>query len=466
MINRVLIRIKVIQLLYSYLLIEKHFMLESQPTPPTTEKRFAYALYLDLLVLMVKIAGNIEQRGGFRPLFATRFISSVNADDTIKALMTKYRVEPFPYQALVGPLSEKIKESAIYRNYVKKVRSDNDSETVWQEIFNIIISPDPDLGAVASTLPNFSLRAVDRVRNMMADTFENFYSSAGNLSDALKQLRISLSKARDLYFILLLLPVELTRLEDRLLDENRHKYITTEQDINPDMRFVDNQLSAHIDANPDVREFVEKTKFSWFNADSHTLHQLLKAIKESDIYADYMQFPATDLATDCEFWRNGFKHIIFDNADFLETLEDKSVFWNDDLEIIGTFLLKTLRRFEEGNPDNAVLPMYKDDEDARFGEELYSDVIKNKDIYRSMIDQALDHTVWERERLAFMDVVVVMTAIAEIIDFPKIPLTVSLNEYIEIAKSYSTPRSGQFVNGLLASVIDNLHAEGRLAKSF
>lgn len=149
MINRVLIRIKVIQLLYSYLLIEKHFMLESQPTPPTTEKRFAYALYLDLLVLMVKIAGNIEQRGGFRPLFATRFISSVNADDTIKALMTKYRVEPFPYQALVGPLSEKIKESAIYRNYIKKVRSDNDSETVWQEIFNIIISPDPDLGAVA-----------------------------------------------------------------------------------------------------------------------------------------------------------------------------------------------------------------------------------------------------------------------------------------------------------------------------
>lgn len=465
MINRVLIRIKVIQLLYSYLLVEKHFMLESQPVPPTTEKRFAYSLYLDLLVLMVKISRHLELRKGYLPLETTRFISRVSTDDIIKNLLMKYNVEPFPYQDLVAPLSETIKESAIFKNFIKtRGEERHEAEPIWEQIFNVILYPSPLLNEAIATRPTFSMRGVDRVRKMMNETFSNFYTSGNGLGDALNELDKSLAAAHSLYKMLLLLPVELTRMESQMLDENRHKYITTEQDLNPDLRFVENQLVERIASNEKIQEFEKSNKFSWFNDDQHLLRHLLKVIKESDIYLDYMDFPVTDLSTDCEFWRNVFKHIIFNDEEFLETLEDKSVFWNDDLEIIGTFVLKTIRRFEEGDPADAVLGMFKDREDEEFGGRLYRYVVTDKDIYKGMIDRALDHKSWASERLAFMDVVIVMTALAEMLNFPKIPLTVSLNEYIEIAKSYSTPKSGPFVNGLLATIIKQLRDSGELLK--
>ena len=125
--------------------------------------------------------------------------------------------------------------------------------------------------------------------------------------------------------------------------------------------------------------------------------------------------------------------------------------------------LKTLKRFEnKDSVSTAVMPMYKDGsfgKDSKFGAELFSYVVKNKEIYRHYIQQALAQDKWDAERLAFMDVVITMTALAEIINYPEIPLSVTINEYIEIAKSYSSAKSGQFVNGLLASIIKNLREE-------
>ena len=177
-----------------------------------------------------------------------------------------------------------------------------------------------------------------------------------------------------------------------------------------------------------------------------------------------MDFPATDLHEDTEFWRNVCKQIILHDEDFLEALEEESVFWNDDLEIIGTFVLKTMKRFEEDDTRGAVLPMYKDEEDARFGSHLFADVVRNKDLYRRYIDDFINTEHWDTDRLAVMDVIITMTALAEIMNFPKIPLVVSINEYIELAKSYSTSKSGAFVNGLLSSIIGRLREEGRIQK--
>lgn len=468
MINRILIRIKVVQMLYSYLLLEKTFRLESQPTPPTKEKRFAYALYLDMLVLVVRIAESVEKRGGEKPLYDNRFIRSLVSDDKLRPLILRYGSEPFPYQSAVAPLAEKIKESGVYKNFLKKDRNTLGAEiTIWRDFFNVIISRDPQLNALFAEAQNYSLRGVDRMRELMDATFTNFLTSQDNVHDALKELRKSLDKARELYFRLLTLPVELTRMREREIDEAQNKFIRSEEDMNPNMRFVENQLVELIAAEPTVNEYVAEKKLAWFPEDDILLRSLLRKIKQSDVYADYMEFPVTDLHLDCEFWRNTFKYIILNDPDFLEALEDKSVFWNDDLEIIGTFVLKTFKRFDENaqGGDRAVMDMYKDEEDARFGAELFGAVVSNKDQYRQLIDSQVNVSSWDTDRLAFMDVVIMETALAEIMNFPKIPTNVSINEYIEMARAYSTPKSAQFVHGVLGGVVERLQQEGKLLKA-
>ncbi|MDE6794391.1 MAG: transcription antitermination protein NusB [Muribaculaceae bacterium] len=465
MINRVLIRIKVIQLLYSYLLIENHFMLESQPSAPTKEKRFAYSLYLDMLILMVKISERIEKRGGYRPLDDTRFIKKILADDTIKALLKKYQVQPFPLEGVVDSLAEVVKESGLFKTFVKNLNTETpEDDQIWEKIMNLIILPDPALNRAISKRENFTLRGVERMKGMLEVTFSNFYASRDNLDDALNTLNLSMKKARDLYFRLLILPQELVRLRESQIEDNRNKYIPTAEDLNPNMRFVDNAFVKVVEQDEDVEKYCEENKISWLPAHKELLESLLKTIMASDLYAEYMDFPATDLHTDTEFWRNVYKQIILHDEDFLEALETESVFWNDDLEIIGTFVLKTMKRFEEDSAHSPVLPMYKDEEDARFGKQLFTDVVRNKDVYRRYIDDFINVEHWDTDRLAVMDVVITMAALSEIINFPKIPLVVSINEYIELAKSYSTSKSGSFVNGLLSSIVTRLKEQGKINK--
>lgn len=329
----------------------------------------------------------------------------------------------------------------------------------------------PELNALISQRENYSLKGVDRMRSMIDETFTNFLASAEHLPDALNVLKRSLDKARELYFRLLLLPIAITELREREIEEARFKYLKNEEDINPNLRFVENEFVRALAANEDIREYQEKFKIFWLSDDLPIVRSLLKRIMDSEIYHDYMDFPATDFHTDCDLWRNILKHIVFVDSDFLEFMEDKSVFWNDDLDFIGTFVIKTIRRFDSMNfngvvEENPVLPMFKDDEDAAFGAELFTDVIRNKDYYRDLINNILDHSNWEMDRMAYMDIVIIMTALAEILNFPKIPINVSLNEYIEIAKYYSTPRSGQFINGLLGDIIVKLQDEGKLNKRF
>lgn len=466
MINRVLIRIKVIQILYSFLLVEKQFTLESCPTAPTKEKRFAYSLYLDMLVLMLRIADSIAKRGGERPLEETRFIKRIMADDTVKSLMARYRMEPFPFEGVVDMLSTSVKDSAIYKNFLKR-RGDSSlllDETIWSNIFNQIIIVNPEVNEIISRRENHTLKGVDRTREMLDTTFRNFMASQDNGADALTALRQSLEKARELYFRMLYLPVELTYMQERALDEKRYKYLVTNQDLNPNMKFVENALVKEIENCEAISGYIEKSKLYWRQSEPVMMDNLLKAILESDIYREYMETPQQGIREDSDFWRNVMKKIVFTNEHFLEAMEDESVFWNDDLEIVGTFVLKTLRRLEEGDGANAVLDKFKDEEDARFGEDLVKAVLKNKDTYKGYIDIAIDRSLWESERMAFMDTVVIETALAEIMNFPKIPLTVSLNEYIEIAKCYSTAKSGGFVNGVLGTIVRRLQEDGTLLK--
>lgn len=469
---------KVVQTLYSFLLVEKQFSIESSPSAPTKEKRFAYSLYLDTLVLLIRIARSIERRRGEKPLADTRFISRLLNDEQIRSLMTKYDSTPFPLQSLVAPLASKIEESGIYKAFLKERDRDesNVEETVWSDIFNHIIAPAPEFRAAADTRENASLKGFERMKEMMNETLRNFLASQDNVDEVIRELKKSLGMARELFFRLLRLPVDITDLEERILDDNRHKFLKNSEDINPNMRFVENSVVQAIRDNEMVNAALKEKdhKFDWNVEEPEMLRHLLHDIKMSEAYQEYMEAPMTNARADGELWRELFKRVILENGYFLQALEDKSVFWNDDLDIISTFVLKSIRRLEEplgtefhkenGDKTGPIPEMYKDEEDRDFGPGLVRAVYRNKEVYRGYINDALDGGNWESERLAFMDVVILLAAIAEIMNYPKIPISVSVNEYIEIAKAYSTSRSGQFVNGLLGAIISRLQDERLLFK--
>lgn len=465
MINRVLIRIKVVQILYSYLLVEKQFSIERIPELPTREKRFAYSLYMDMLVLMLRISRLISRRGGSCPLADTRFIKRVASDEQVKSLMARYRSARFPFDSVEDALADKIKNSSLYKNFLKRSEAGEPGveEGIWRDIYNIFIMPDQSVNDIIAVRENYTLKGQERMQEMLATTFVNFMESQDDSAEAAKALSVSLDKARELYFRLLLLAVELTDMQERILDENRHKFLATEEDLNPNMKFVENEFVNDLRNDETFRNFIEKNKLTWLPEEHVMMETLLRNIKESDIYKEYMAAPISDRRRDYEFWRNLYKRVILGSEALLETLEDKSVFWNDDLDIMGTFVVKTIKRFEDTN-HHALLDKFKDEEDARFGFDLIKYVLKNKDEYRRYIDEALLQQYWDRDRLAFMDVLVIETALAEILNFPKIPLNVSINEYVEIAKCYSTGKSGAFVNGLLAAVLRRLHDDGKLHK--
>lgn len=455
-------------MLYSYLLTEKLFTIESQPEPPTKEKRFAYSIYLGLLALMVEIADSVVLRGGAKPLADNRFITALRADDKVRSLLLRYRAgaegNAMLNKAVIERLAAAVKDSAIFKDYRKLDASGMSADLkVWQDLYRAILLPDSSLAAIYADMENFSPRGVERMQEMMVTTFVNFSSSQALTDDALKGLRKSLDKARELYFRLLLLPVEITALQDRNLDAARHKYIVTDEDLNPNLRFVENQFVARLAENKEFADYVESAKISWYTDNLPLLQELLRDITESNYYRKYMEAPSTDYDNDCDFWRNIMRAVVLPSDALAEVLEEQSVFWNDDLDIIGTFVLKTIRRFKDNLPD-PILPQYKDEEDAHFGAELFRDVVKNKDKYRELINEVVRTESWDAERLAFMDVVIALAAIAELIGFPKIPVSVTVNEYIEVAKSYSTSKSGYFINGILGTVIKRLQERGIINK--
>lgn len=473
MINRELIRLKVVQLLYSYLMINNKFSLYPLSDMPQQEERFAHELYLQMLVLMVRISESIKKYGQGRPLTETRFIKRLYENPEMRALLERYSHESFPFEETVKKLVPIVKESGIYKLYLKNLKENDgiQDEQVWQELFRHIISVEPAVVSVARRIPFYTLGGYERMEDMMYATFRNLYASSSNLGEALRDLERSLAASRSLYFYLLQLPVAITDQREHEIEAARNKYIKTEEDINPNMRLVDNEFVKILRADKKFREGTENRKIDWFVNNSGVTRSLLKAIMSSELYANYIAQPVTDFRSDCEFWRDALRDIVFTNDDLLEELETKSVFWNDDIFIIGDFVLKTIRRFAEAKKEDKpalanepIYDMYKDEEDARFGAQLFGCVARDRDWYRDLINGAVDPRKWDYDRIAYMDVVIVMTALAELLNFPQIPAAATINEFVEIAKLYSTPGSAQFVHGILGTLINQLREENILIK--
>ena len=284
-----------------------------------------------------------------------------------------------------------------------------------------------------------------------------------SIDTAEKELLFSLSKAYDLYNYMLLLMVSVSRYAYKQVEEKEKMNKIGHIDEMVSHRFADNQFTAQLEANKQLQEFVETKKKSW-NNDIDYIKKLYTDILQSEYYQEYMQMEEVTYADDREVWRKIYKNIIMKDERIDDILEEQSLYWNDDRDIVDTFVLKTIKKFSPENGANQELvPEYRDMEDQEYAIRLFRRTIMNDEYYRSLIGRCVKN--WEFNRLAYMDVIIMQIAIAELLSFPQIPISVTINEYVEIAKWYSTPKSSGYVNGIIDSVAKMLKKENKLTKA-
>lgn len=467
MINRILIRIKVVQMLYSYLLTRNDFKMPALPDNASRDKVFGFNLYHDLLLLMLNMAGLgccISKSGYNVSLHEIRFLKSLANDPVARNMMHESGGDYEAIRAMSDELQAVFTKTHVYRNYVRLKNRDLSDELNLMLQLIATVKESKSFFEKVRHFDGFTNAGYELAFDLLAETVSSYSDNRTGLTEARHSLGRSLDKAYELYHALLQLIVDITDMQDAYLDAQKHKHLATAADLNPNMKFVENRTAALLRASRQMQDYLKETPINWVSENPGLVRRLLDSIIESDIYAEYMESEESSLEQDCEFWRNIFRKIIFPSDDLAEALESMSVYWNDDINIMDSFVLKTIKRMSNEGEVN-LLPKYKDEEDARFGIQLFDSAISHRDEYQSLIDRFIDKKQWETDRLAFMDIVIMLCAITELLDYPAIPVPVTMNEYIEIANSYSTSKSGQFINGLLSSIIKHLKEDGRLNKN-
>ena len=290
-----------------------------------------------------------------------------------------------------------------------------------------------------------------------------YYQNGNKLMDsAEKELLFSLSKAYDLYNYLLELIVAITR-EERRRVEVASQRAQRDGSTMPSQKFAYNKFAVQLEENKQLAEFDETQKQSW-DTSIEFVRNLSNQIEQSQTYADNMADKDSSYEADREVWRKLYRQLIQENEDLDQLLEEQSLYWNDDKEIVDTFVLKTIKRFDPStNSKQELLPEYKDQEDKDFAQKLFRATILTADQYQRYMSETSRN--WDFSRLAYMDVIIMQIAIAEMLTFPNIPISVTINEYVELAKLYSTPKSGGYINGMLDAIARYLVSTGKLMKT-
>ena len=324
---------------------------------------------------------------------------------------------------------------------------------------------------------NVSLRKI-LTKNMLnrrilrIKAFKVLYSSvlSGNmsLSQAEAQLELSCEAARDLYVYMLGIVSPLTRIAQDRIEAGLSKFNPTEEEKNPNRKFAENSLAVLLDADEDFQKVFKKKKFDWSQYDLF-LKKVMTSVASKEYYAEYMASPARSLAEDCKLFTKIFEEEFVDSEELEKILEDKSLYWNDDLAYSLTWCCKTLKNLAKGE-SWSLIPLYQSEllkgegveSDKYFVRKLLQASFASYEKYSSMVAESV--TGWEKERLFSTDVVLIVMGLAEAVTFPTIPVKVTINEYVEISKFYGTPKSRSFVNGLLDNLIQQLANEGQINK--
>jgi N utilization substance protein B len=282
-----------------------------------------------------------------------------------------------------------------------------------------------------------------------------------SLAKAEKELIFSIEKSYDLYHLVLLLLTEISDYSKQRIEIARSKFFPTEEEANPNTRFVSNRIIVQIEESRSFRQFIDARKLSWTNQEE-LIKSLYRNMLEWEVYQEYMNSPKDSFDQDKKFISRLIGELILPDEFLQQVLEEQSIYWNDDLEFIGSMIIKTLNRWKEST-GLVLLSMFSSEDDRQFVIELFRKTIMHSEEYQDLIKKFSEN--WDFERLAWMDILIMQMAIAEGIHFPSIPTKVSLNEYIEISKFYSTDKSSHFINGVLDKIYNHLKAENKIRKT-
>lgn len=344
-------------------------------------------------------------------------------------------------------------------------------------------------------------RTLIRIR-VLQELFSYYHTEGKKLQQAEVQLTLSIGKTHDLYLYLIDLIPTLTRLHAERLERRKNKFFKSKEEASPNMRLVNNRLAAHISASEEIAKHIQEKGNIW-STDTRLLGLLLDEIESSELYRSYCQNEEDNFQTDVRFWISALNTYTFKNSLLDEFLESTSIYWDSPyatvekieveekpdietveevvhsllksegykanrlstsaVEIEKEFAVKTLRKASEDTPlDETLLPLFKDEEDATLPLALMRATVLHAEELKGIIDANLHN--WEMDRVTDVDMIILQMALAELLTFSNIPATVTLNEYIELAKIYSTSDSGKFVNGVLDSALKQLKKEGRVTK--
>jgi N utilization substance protein B len=277
-----------------------------------------------------------------------------------------------------------------------------------------------------------------------------------------KELLLSMDKAYDLYNYLLMLLVEVGRMSVRMHEMRVARSKKLKDGVTWSRKFVDNRFIIQLESNRQLRSYCAEQRLSWADQEDF-VRDLYNKVEQSDFYHKYMFSNTSSYEEDREIWRLIYRHLICNNDNLANLLEDINVYWNDDKFIVDTFVLKTINRFTENSTAaEPLIPEYKSDTDRDFATKLLYRAIVGQEYFNELISSTTRK--WELSRIAMMDKIILQLGLAEITTFPNIPLSVSINEYVEIAKMYSTPKSGKYINATLDTIAKRLMEEGKLVK--
>lgn len=279
-----------------------------------------------------------------------------------------------------------------------------------------------------------------------------------------KLLLQSMEDMYNLYLLLISLITEVHTKAENYLDKSKLKHLATQLEKNPSKKFIDNKLLQQLELNTALQEVIKKRKPNDWKLDNEYVDIIFKKILESEIYRNYMDSNKSSFNEDKKFVLDVFKTIIAPDEKLYDYLEDKKLTWLDDLPVVNTGIVKLLKKAKENNIESHFLPMlYKDDEDKDFALQLLNKTILNQNKYSQEITDKT--TNWDTDRIAVIDGILLKMAICELQNFPSIPTKVTMNEYLEIAKEYSTPKSSVFINGILDKIVKEYAENGKLNKT-
>jgi transcription antitermination protein NusB len=278
-----------------------------------------------------------------------------------------------------------------------------------------------------------------------------------------KFLFYSIEQMLDLYVLSLQLLVEMRKADKKFLVTSQQKHLATIEEKNFSTTFLDNKVLDLIEQNEDLSSYIENKKLNYWDLDGEYVTILLKDLRSKEFYKEYVLKQNTSFKEDKDFLVSLFKKVIAPSDKYYEYIEDKRLTWVDDFPIVNTALAKMLAKISEKNARPILLPeLYKNQDDKHYAKQLFTKVVLNDEKLSLEVEGKTPN--WDKERIAEMDMIILKMGIAEFLYFPSIPVRATINEYLEIAKEYSTPKSSIFINGILDKLVKEFETSKKLNK--